>query len=141
MRTRPIQVLFTPNSSLPPVCHDPALIQQVVLNLLLNGIQAISKEGAVEVNLAREGANALIVVKDNGKGIAPEALPKIFKPFFTTRKEGTGLGLSLANGIVRSHGGTIEARSALGEGTQFRIQLPIERPPLDQRKSAAMPWG
>src|SRR5215469_11484144 len=139
--TRPIQVLFTPNSSLPLVCHDPALIQQVVLNLLLNGIQAISKEGAVEVSLTREEGNALIVVKDNGKGISPEALPKIFKPFFTTRKEGTGLGLSLANGIVRSHGGSIEARSALGEGTQFRIQLPIERPVLDKQRSAAMPWG
>ena len=139
--TRPIQVLFTPNSSLPLVCHDPALIQQVVLNLLLNGIQAISKEGAVEVSLTREEGNALIVVKDNGKGISPEALPKIFKPFFTTRKEGTGLGLSLANGIVRSHGGSIEARSALGEGTQFRIQLPIERPALDKQRSAAMPWG
>jgi len=113
----------------------------VVLNLLLNGIQAISNEGAVEVSLTREERNALIVVKDNGKGISPEALPKIFKPFFTTRKEGTGLGLSLANGIVRSHGGTIEARSALGEGTQFRIQLPIERPALDQQESAATPWG
>jgi len=128
VRTRPVQVLFTPDPSLPPVCHDPALIQQVVLNLLLNGIQAIPKDGVVEVNLSREDSQALIVVKDNGKGISPDALPKIFKPFFTTRKEGTGLGLSLANGIVQSHGGNIEARSALGQGTQFRIHLPIERP-------------
>lgn len=128
LRNRPVQVLFTPNPSLPQVCHDPALVQQVVLNLVLNGIQAIPNEGRVELSIGQEGNQALIVVKDNGKGISPEALPKIFKPFFTTRKEGTGLGLSLANGIVQSHGGKIEALSILGQGTQFRIHLPIERP-------------
>src|SRR5208283_705940 len=100
VRTRPVKILFTSNPSLPLVCHDPALIQQVVLNLVLNGIQAIPGEGQVDVSVAREEDQALITVKDNGKGISPEALPKIFRPFFTTRKEGTGLGLSLANGIV-----------------------------------------
>jgi two-component system NtrC family sensor kinase len=128
VRTRPVQVLFTPNTTMPPVCHDPALLQQVVLNLLLNGIQAITAEGTVEVAIAQEEHQAVIVVKDTGKGISAEALPKIFKPFFTTRKEGTGLGLSLANGIVQSHGGTIDARSAPGTGTQFRIRIPVERP-------------
>ncbi|HET7105350.1 MAG TPA: ATP-binding protein [Candidatus Acidoferrum sp.] len=127
VRTRPVQVLFAPNPSLPPVTHDPALIQQVVLNLALNGIQAIPGEGAVEIALSREGDQVLIIVNDNGKGISPDALPKIFRPFFTTRKAGTGLGLSLASGIIQSHGGNIEARSTLGQGTQFRIQLPIER--------------
>jgi len=128
VRTKPVEVLFAPNPSMPPVCHDPALLQQVVLNLVMNGIQAISGEGKVEVAIAREDPNALITVKDTGKGISPDALPKIFKPFFTTRKEGTGLGLSLASGIVQSHGGTIEARSILGQGTQFRIQFPMVRP-------------
>jgi len=136
VRTRPVRVLFTPNASLPSVVHDPALIQQVVLNLLLNGIQAIPREGTVEVNLTQEDSQALICVKDNGRGIPPEALPKIFKPFFTTRKEGTGLGLSLANGIVQSHGGTIEARSTPGQGTQFRIHLPITPPKPRLPKSA-----
>ena len=128
VRTRPVKVLFTPNTSMPPVCHDPALLQQVVLNVVMNGIQAIAGEGKVEVSIAREDPNVLITVKDTGKGISPDALSKIFKPFFTTRKEGTGLGLSLASGIVQSHGGTIEALSILGQGTQFRIQLPIVRP-------------
>jgi len=127
VRTRPVQVLFTPNPTLPQVCHDPALIQQVVLNLLLNGIQAISGEGQVEVVLTHEVPQAIILVKDTGRGISPEALPKIFKPFFTTRKEGTGLGLSLAKGIVESHGGTIDAFSSPGLGTQFRIRIPVER--------------
>jgi signal transduction histidine kinase len=141
VRTRPVKVLFTPNPSLPPVAHDPALIQQVVLNLVLNGIQAIPSEGIVDVTIAREDDHALITVKDNGRGISPESLPKIFRPFFTTRKEGTGLGLSLANGIVQSHGGNIEARSTLGQGTQFRIRLPIERPKTNRAKSAGPSAG
>ena len=127
VRTRPVQVLFTPNPSMPLVCHDPALLQQVVLNLVMNGIQAITGEGKVEIDVAREDPYAFITVKDTGRGISPDALPRIFKPFFTTRKEGTGLGLSLASGIVQSHGGTIGAHSILGQGTQFRIQLPIVR--------------
>jgi signal transduction histidine kinase len=141
VRNRPIQVLFTPNPDLPPVCHDPSLIQQVVLNLVLNGIQAIPGEGAVEISITREDPQVLIVVKDNGKGISPEALPKIFKPFFTTRKEGTGLGLSLAKGIVQSHAGNIEALSILGQGTQFRIHLPIERAKTKPAKGAGPSAG
>jgi signal transduction histidine kinase len=141
VRTRPVKVMFTPNPSLPPVAHDPALIQQVVLNLVLNGIQAIPREGAVDIALSCEDDHALISVKDNGKGISPDSLPKIFRPFFTTRKEGTGLGLSLANGIVQSHGGKIEATSSLGQGTQFRIHLPIERPRTNLSKSAGPPAG
>jgi two-component system NtrC family sensor kinase len=127
VRTRPVKVTFTPNRALPHVTHDPALIQQVVLNLVLNGIQAIPNQGAIDITLARDGDQALVTVKDNGKGISPDSLPKIFRPFFTTRKEGTGLGLSLAKGIVQSHGGNIDATSALGQGTQFHIHLPIER--------------
>ncbi len=141
VRTRPIQVTFEPNLSVPPVVHDPALVQQVLLNLLLNGIQAISGEGKVEATIERDKDQVLITVKDNGKGISAEALPKIFKPFFTTRKEGTGLGLSLAKGIVESHGGAIEARSTPGQGTQFRISLPIERPKTNVPRSAGPSAG
>ena len=124
--TKPIQIQFEANSSLPKVRHDPALIQQVVLNLLLNGIQAISGSGQIRVNLTQEGEQAVIQVCDTGRGISAEALPKIFKPFFTTRSEGTGLGLSLAKGIVHSHGGNIEASSTPGKGSQFKIWLPID---------------
>jgi two-component system sensor histidine kinase HydH len=132
VRNKPVQILFTANSSLPLVDHDPALIQQVVLNLLLNGIQAISGTGKVEVTTAREQDQAIVEVADTGKGITADALPKIFKPFFTTRSEGTGLGLSLANGIVQSHGGRIEVSSAPAKGSQFRIELPVERPKKDR---------
>lgn len=123
--TKPIQIQFDPNPALPKVSHDPALIQQVVLNLLLNGIQAISGSGQIRVALNRDGEQVMIQVSDTGKGISAEALTKIFKPFFTTRSEGTGLGLSLARGIVQSHGGTIEVSSTPGKGSQFKICLPI----------------
>jgi signal transduction histidine kinase len=127
VRTKPIQVIFEPNPSLPMVEHDPALIQQVILNLLLNGIQAISGAGEVQVTLNQERDSVVIQVSDTGRGISTEALPRIFKPFFTTRTEGTGLGLSLANSIVQSHGGRIEVSSAPGKGSQFKVLLPLQR--------------
>jgi len=125
--SKPIQILFDPNPSLPRVEHDPALIQQVVLNLLLNGIQAISAAGRVRVTLLQVGERAVIQVSDTGRGIPAEAVQKIFKPFYTTRTEGTGLGLSLAKGIVSSHSGQIEVSSTPGKGTQFKIFLPLHR--------------
>jgi len=123
--TKPIQILFEPNPALSLVEHDPTLIQQVILNLELNGIQAISGAGQVRITLKEEPGFVAIQVSDTGKGISAEALPRIFKPFFTTRTEGTGLGLSLANSIVQSHQGRIEVSSTLGKGTQFRIWLPV----------------
>jgi signal transduction histidine kinase len=136
VRTKPIQILFEPNPSLPPVEHDPALIQQVILNLVLNGIQAISGAGQVRIGLSADHEFVVVQVSDNGRGISSEALPKIFKPFFTTRSEGTGLGLSLANSIVESHGGRIEVSSTPGKGTQFKFWLPVHRPKQSRPKSA-----
>jgi signal transduction histidine kinase len=135
--TKPVHILFEPNPALPRVEHDPALIQQVVLNLLLNGIQAISGDGQVAIELAQEHDQVMVQVSDTGRGIPAEALPKIFRPFFTTRIEGTGLGLSLAQGIVHSHGGRIEVSSAPGTGSQFKFWLPIERPKKNTAKSRA----
>jgi two-component system, NtrC family, sensor kinase len=124
--SKPIQIVFEPNPALPFVEHDPTLIQQVILNLILNGIQAITGAGEVRLELRAERDFAVVQVSDTGKGISAEALPKIFKPFFTTRSEGTGLGLSLANGIVQAHSGRIEASSEPGHGTQFKIWLPVQ---------------
>jgi signal transduction histidine kinase len=125
--TRPIQVLFDPNPSLPLIEHDPALVQQVIVNLLLNGMQAISGTGQVHVALTKDHDTVAVQVTDTGRGISAEALPRIFKPFFTTRSEGTGLGLSLAYSIVQSHGGRIEVSSTPGKGSQFKVTLPIRR--------------
>jgi hypothetical protein len=127
VRTKPIEILFDPAKNQIEVVHDPVLIQQVVLNLLLNGIQAIPNQGKIEIRARREGEFAVVRITDTGRGIASDSLNKIFKPFFTTRKEGTGLGLSLAKGIVESHKGRIEVTSEPGHGAQFEVWLPISR--------------
>jgi signal transduction histidine kinase len=124
--TKRITIEFEVKQSLPPVEHDPNQINQVLLNLLLNAIQSMDKPGTIRVSLLQDEDDAVtILVSDEGKGIAPEHLPNIFRPFFTTKGHGTGLGLSLARRIVESHGGTINVDSTVGQGTQFTVQLPI----------------
>jgi two-component system, NtrC family, sensor kinase len=124
--TKKIFIDLEKGGEIPPVDHDPHQINQVLLNLLLNAIQAMEKPGAIHVSLRRDEGAVIITVADEGKGIPPEILPNIFRPFFTTKGHGTGLGLSLARRIVESHAGTISARSEVGKGTQFTIQLPVE---------------
>jgi two-component system sensor histidine kinase HydH len=113
----------------PPPCeHDPAQIEQMLLNLLLNAIQAIDGAGRVEVRIQSRDGKAVLTVADTGRGIAPAQLLKIFRPFFTTKGHGTGLGLSLARRIVETHGGQIEVQSAPQKGTTFTVTLPLQRP-------------
>ena len=123
--TKRILIELNNSEEIPAVDHDPHQINQVLLNLLLNAIQSMDKPGTIYVTLRRDKDAALITVADQGKGIAPETLPNIFRPFFTTKGHGTGLGLSLARRIVESHRGTISVRSEVGKGTQFVIRLPI----------------
>jgi two-component system NtrC family sensor kinase len=105
---------------------DPGLIQQVVANLVVNGIHAQPDGGRVHIRVAREGDDAVLEVTDEGEGIPPEVREHIFEPFFTTKKagEGTGLGLSVVQEIVVSHGGAIEVETPKGGGTTFRVRLP-----------------
>ena len=123
--TKRIMIELDKGENIPPVDHDPNQINQVLLNLLLNAIQAMDKPGHIYVTLRRDKESVLITVADQGKGIPPENLPNIFRPFFTTKGHGTGLGLSLARRMVEAHGGAIIARSEVGKGTQFVITLPI----------------
>lgn len=125
--TKRIMIEFNNEEAIPPVDHDPNQVNQVLLNLLLNAIQAMDKPGTIHVTLRRDGEQALITVADEGKGISAENLANIFRPFFTTKGHGTGLGLSLARRIVEAHGGTIRVRSEVGKGTQFEVRLPIHR--------------
>ena len=130
--TKRITIEFEVKDALPPVDHDPAQINQVLLNLLLNAIQSMDKPGTIRVTLENlEDDAALISVRDEGKGIAPEHVPNIFRPFFTTKGHGTGLGLSLARRMVESHGGNISVQSTPGKGTEFTVELPIRRPPAE----------
>ena len=116
---------------LPPLSCDVSQIQQVVLNLVMNGAEATRSRGAGRVTVATRSAQAdegvVLEVSDDGEGISKEHLSRIFDPFFTTKDEGKGVGLGLAvvYGIVQSHGGEIDVRSAIGEGTTFEVRLPF----------------
>jgi signal transduction histidine kinase len=126
--TKRISIELEVKDAVPPVEHDPNQINQVLLNLLLNAIQSMERAGTIRVSLRlTDDDGVAIIVSDQGKGIAPEHLPNIFRPFFTTKGHGTGLGLSLARRMVESHGGTITVASTVGEGTLFTVELPIRR--------------
>jgi two-component system sensor histidine kinase AtoS len=113
------------SDDLPLLMGDGDLLHQAVVNVLLNGIQATSPGGTVNLTAQTEYASVLLTVCDTGQGIAPEILPHIFDPFFTTRDDGTGLGLSIVQQIVHDHGGTVEIQSTPGQGTQVRLRLPL----------------
>jgi len=122
-----VEITLQKDPSLPEVEHDSDQIHQVLLNLLLNALQAIDKNGKITVTVKPRGATAVVEVTDNGRGIAPDHLPNIFRPFYTTKGEGTGLGLSLARRIVEDHHGRIDVTSAVGKGTTFAVVLPLQR--------------
>ena len=117
----------------PPVVADvdPRRIQQVLVNLTKNALQATSN-GAVTVEVEDHGDTVALVVHDTGSGMPPDVLEKLFQPFFTTKpkEQGTGLGLAFAKSVVSAHGGTIDVASELGQGTTFTVVLPkIPSPP------------
>jgi len=103
---------------------DKEQIKQVILNLMLNGIEAMPDGGTLLVKAWKDDNGLLIEVSDTGKGITDDILPKIFDLYFTTKDMGTGLGLSIAQRIIAEHGGWINAHSKIGIGTTFRISLP-----------------
>ena len=121
-----VEITLQKDPSLPEVPHDSDQIHQVMLNLLLNALQAIDKNGKVSVTLKSAPGSAVIEIADNGRGIAPQDLPHIFRPFYTTKGDGTGLGLSLAMRIVEDHHGRIDVSSAVGGGTTFSVVLPLQ---------------
>jgi len=125
--TKGIEIALHKDPSLPEIEHDSDQIHQVLLNLLLNAQQAIDSKGKIEVTVEHKGPTAVIEVADNGRGIAPDHLPNIFRPFYTTKGDGTGLGLSLARRIVEDHHGRIDVTSLVGQGTTFTVVLPLRR--------------
>src|SRR5438105_10972207 len=110
---------------LPETPIDPAQIKQALVNLIKNAIQAMTKGGVLTLQTIEGSDGVWVSVSDTGGGIPPEQLKRIFEPFYTTKKKGTGLGLMIVQRIIREHGGRIELESHVGQGTRFRIWLPL----------------
>jgi signal transduction histidine kinase len=111
---------------LPTMHADAEQLWQALLNLIRNSRQAMVDGGEITVGTWRDGRRILLRVTDNGKGMTKEQLEHLFVPFFTTKKEGTGLGLALVQQIVTEHGGHVECESVAGQGSTFTIYLPLE---------------
>jgi len=124
----PIKIELQKSPDLPEVEHDSDRIHPVFLNLLLNAVQAMEGAGTVRVEVGSREGYASVVVSDTGCGISPQNLASIFRPFYTTKGNGTGLGLSLARRIVEDHHGRIEVSSVEGKGSQFTVLLPFQMP-------------
>ena len=121
-----IQVIFTPAPDLPPVVGSGDQLRQVLLNLLLNAVDAMPGGGTLTVRTLAGPKVALVEIQDTGVGIPEEIRAHLFEPFFTTKPTGTGLGLSISAHIVTQHSGQIEVESQLGAGSTFRVALPYQ---------------
>jgi len=132
--SQPIQIELLQAPDLPEVEHDSDQIHQVLLNLLLNAVQAISAgqdsagSGTVRVQIGSKDSYARVTVTDTGRGIPEAQLSQIFRPFYTTRGNGTGLGLSLARRIIEEHHGAINVTSTVGKGSAFEVLIPFNAP-------------
>lgn len=143
-------------ASLPFIEADPTQIDQVLINLIINASEALeNKNGTIRLSLDAqycskeylsklilgkdlpEGEYVCLRVSDTGRGISPDALERIFEPFFSTKNAGRGLGLSVMMGIVKSHRGALDVKSALGEGTVFSIFLPVADKPVKKTKKTS----
>jgi PAS domain S-box-containing protein len=116
---------LTPN--LPIVSFDYNQIKQVLINLIKNAIQAMTKGGILTIETGYTSNDVWVCISDTGKGIPVEVMNRIFEPFYTTKQHGTGLGLMIVQRIIRDHRGKIEIDSRPGEGTKFRIRLPLQK--------------
>lgn len=123
-----INIVAQLDESLPPISTDPPLLRQAVLNLLVNARQAIERDGEICVSTRRTDSEFVeIEIRDNGCGISPENLNRVFTPFFSTKPEGrgSGLGLAICRGIIERLGGEITVESEFGKFTAFTIKLPV----------------
>jgi signal transduction histidine kinase len=120
-----IAITWYPGGDLPTVSMDRDLFKQALLNLLLNAEQAMPNGGEIILQASREPGFVKLDVIDTGCGIKPDMLPKIFKPFHTTKPGGTGLGMPTTRKIVQAHGGILDVQSEEGRGTKVSIRLPV----------------
>jgi signal transduction histidine kinase len=118
-----IEILVT--DDLPPLMMDAEQMKQVLLNLILNAIDAMPGGGCLTIDVDRNGDGLVIAVKDTGEGIDPAVRATLFSPFVTTKARGSGLGLAIAHRLVSQHGGSITADDAAGGGSIFQVWLPF----------------
>jgi len=125
---RNITINYHIDEFLPTIESDKGQLQQVFLNIINNSFEALDDSGYVDITLeAKNASHVSVIIADNGKGISEEDIPKIFEPFFTSKKvKGTGLGLSITYGIIQKLGGDISVKSEVGKETAFTITLPIK---------------
>ena len=126
---REIEISARLKEPLPPVMADPVRLTQALLNLVINALQAVERKGRVAVNAAVSDGMVCVAVSDNGPGIPPEKLASIFDPYFTTKAEGSGLGLWIAQQIVAAHGGNLQAQNGPAGGAVLTMRLPLKREP------------
>lgn len=127
--TRQIEISTQVQDGIPRTMADPVRLSQALMNLVINALQAVARNGRIEISLSTTGGSIVLEVRDSGPGIPPDNLPVIFDPYFTTKDEGHGLGLWIAQQIVTAHGGTLQARNAPEGGAVFTLVLPIKEVP------------
>jgi signal transduction histidine kinase len=135
---RNISILRSLAPDLPHTCFDVVKIHEVFLNIIQNAVEAIGDSGIVRLGTWQNGDTICVQISDNGKGIPNEQIHKIFTPFYTTKEEGSGLGLAFAHRIVKDHGGNISVTSADGKGATFLITLPLIKQPNEARAEQAI---
>jgi signal transduction histidine kinase len=123
---REIEILTHFPERLPPVLADPVRLTQALMNMVINAIQAVERNGKIELAATPTENNLSLIISDNGPGIPEEKLASIFDPYFTTKAEGSGLGLWIAQQIVTAHGGTLKAQNGPAGGAIFTIVLPLK---------------
>ncbi|MCG8556962.1 MAG: ATP-binding protein [Proteobacteria bacterium] len=120
-----VELVHTTEPGLPSLVFDEAQFRQALLNVLRNALEAMPAGGRIELRVGRDRTGVAVLVKDYGAGIAPAEQKRIFDPFYTTKKLGTGLGLPLSQQIMAAHGGRLSCRSEPGSGTEFELWLPL----------------
>jgi len=125
-----VELLRILASDLPEITADPAQLNQVLVNLVVNALQSICGAGRITVETRLCDTGVQLIVADTGAGMSEKVIEQIFVPFFTTKDvgHGTGLGLPVVHGIITAHGGSIDVESQIGRGTRFEIRFPIDTP-------------
>lgn len=136
MRERGIALRFYPAAGLEPIPGDWDHLQAAFVNLLRNAKEATPAGGEILVSTAKQGHDVLVRVTDTGGGIPADAQARVFEPYFTTKKAGTGLGLPTVKRVVEEHGGTLTLQSEVGKGTQFTMRLPARAGAADAEPTA-----